>query len=107
PGGLFAGLDPVLLPAELGTRHEGEGAQPAPATERPHDVEVADRLGEGQAPRIEGRGAGGPHRGVVRVVDEEMEGVAARGEAEVDVPRVDAPPQDRKSTRLNSSHGSI
>src|SRR5207247_6646133 len=49
PGGLFARLDAVLLTTELAARDECQGAQAPPGPERPHDVEVADRLGEGQA----------------------------------------------------------
>src|SRR2546426_7158749 len=44
-----------------------------PGPEGPHEVEVADRLGEGQAASVEGRGARRSHRRVVRVVDRSEE----------------------------------
>ena len=70
PGGLFAGVDAVLFPPELAASHEREGLEPEARAERPEQVEVADGLAEGELPRVECRGAGRAHGGVVRVFDE-------------------------------------
>src|SRR5439155_23739723 len=85
-------LNSVLHPTKLAARNEGDRAQPTRAPERPDEVQVGDRLAEGRAPGVERRWARGPHRRVIRVVDEKVKRVAPMREAEVHVPGVDGAP---------------
>src|SRR5439155_8377453 len=77
PRGLFAGVDAVLFPPKLTAGHEREGLEPEARAERPEQVEVADGLAEGELSRVECRGAGRAHGGVVRMFGEVVQWIRA------------------------------